>query len=129
MCPVSRAKYKTDIRYLSAAEREHLADDVNDIPLVRYRYKDAPEREHLGFIIEDVEPSPGIDSPNDRVDLYGYTSMAVAALQEQHREIEALRRELGELRAGLRLGHTGKSIRPANGTSEAGNAKAVRKQP
>jgi hypothetical protein len=101
-CPVSRAKYKTDIEYLSASERGKLADDVQSIPLVRYRYKDGPEREHLGFIIEDVEPSPGVDSQHDQVDLYGYTSMAVAALQQQHQEIEALEREIEALRARLR---------------------------
>jgi hypothetical protein len=100
-CPVSRAKYKTDIQYLSAGERAKLADDVQSIPLVRYRYKDGPERQHLGFIIEDVEPSPGVDSAHDQVDLYGYTSMAVAALQEQHREIEALKREVESLKARL----------------------------
>jgi hypothetical protein len=103
-CPVSRAKYKTDIEYLSAEARAKLAEDVQSIPLVRYRYKDGPEREHLGFIIEDVEPSPGVDSQHDQVDLYGYTSMAVAALQEQHREIEALKREIKELRGEL-AGH------------------------
>jgi len=101
MCPISRAEYKTDIEYLGAAERAKLAEDVQSIPLVHYRYKDAPEREHLGFIIEDVEPSPGVDSAHDRVDLYGYTSMAVAALQEQQRELEALRREVKELRSEL----------------------------
>lgn len=101
-CPISRAKYKTDIEYLSAPERAKLADDIQSIPLVRYRYKDGPEREHLGFIIEDVEPSPGVDSQHDQVDLYGYTSMAVAALQEQHREIEALKQEVRELREELR---------------------------
>jgi hypothetical protein len=87
---------------VGAAERSKLAEDVQSIPLVRYRYKDGPEREHLGFIIEDVEPSPGVDSQRDQVDLYGYTSMAVAAIQEQHREIEALKREIKELRSELR---------------------------
>jgi hypothetical protein len=100
-CPVSRAKYKTDIRYLSSEERAKLADDVQTIPLVRYRYKDGPERQHLGFIIEDVEPSPSVDSAHDQVDLYGYTSMAIAALQEQRREIEALKAELKGLRAEI----------------------------
>jgi hypothetical protein len=103
MCPTSRAKYKTDIDYLSSDERARLANDVESIPLVRYRYKNGPEREHLGFIIEDVEPSPGVDSARDEVDLYGYTSMAVAALQEQHREIEELKAEVKRLRA--QLGH------------------------
>lgn len=34
----------------------------------------------------------------DMVDLYGYTSMAVAALQLQARQIEALKKELESLR-------------------------------
>jgi len=100
-CPKSRAQYKTDVEYLSTAECEKLADDLQSIPLVRYRYEDGPEREHLGFIIEDVEPSLSVDAKNDRVDLYGYTSMAVAAIQEQHREIEVLKREIEELRSAL----------------------------
>lgn len=100
-CPISRAKYKTDIEYLSTDERTKLADDVQSIPLVRYKYKDAPERTHLGFIIEDIEPSPSVDSKNDRVDLYGYTSMAVAAIQEQKKAIDDLTRQVAELRAEL----------------------------
>ena len=100
--PVSRAKYKTDIVYVDAAERAKLAADVQSIPLVRYRYRDAPDREHLGFIIEDVEPSPSVDGKNDRVDLYGYTSMVVAALQEQRAQIESAKREIRALQAALR---------------------------
>jgi hypothetical protein len=96
-CPISRAKYKEDIQYLSSAERDQLATELNSIPLVRYRYKDAPEREHLGFIIEDVEPSPSVDSKRDQVDLYGYTSMAVAALQKQQHQIDSLRKQVDEL--------------------------------
>jgi hypothetical protein len=97
---VSRAKYKQDIEYLTAGERSKLADDVQSIPLVRYRYKEGPERQHLGFIIEDVEPSPSVDSQHDQVDLYGYTSMAIAALQEQRREIDS-KAEIRELRGEL----------------------------
>ncbi|MBM4364320.1 MAG: tail fiber domain-containing protein [Deltaproteobacteria bacterium] len=102
MCPISRAEYKTDIQYLSREEKRALARDVRDIPIVRYRYREGSERTHLGFIIEDVEPSPSVDSERNRVDLYGYTSMAVAAVQEQQVEIQALRAELAELRAELR---------------------------
>ena len=111
-CPISRAKYKTGIEYLSPADRAKLSEDVQSIPLVRYRYKDRPEREHLGFIIEDVEPSPGVDSQRDQVDLYGYTSMAVAALQQQHHEIEMLKHEIQEPRSQL-------SLRPTNLRSSA----------
>lgn len=107
-CPISRAKYKQDIRYLSSEERATLADELQSIPLVRYRYKGAPERDHLGFIIEDIEPSPSVDSARDSVDLYGYTSMAVAALQEQHTEIVALKKQVQELEA--RLSQAAKSV-------------------
>ena len=103
-CPISRAKYKEDIQYLSRDERDKLASDLQSIPLVRYRYKSGPEREHLGFIIEDIEPSPSVDSQHDQVDLYGYTSMAVAALQQQHSEIEALKQEVKTLKAALARG-------------------------
>jgi len=100
-CPISRAKYKQDIEYLGTDDRAKLADELQSIPLVRYRYKDGPAREHLGFIIEDIEPSPSVDSQRDQVDLYGYTSMAVAALQQQHAEIEALKHEVRSLKAAL----------------------------
>jgi hypothetical protein len=102
-CPISRAKYKQDIQYLSQDERSKLASDLQSIPLVRYRYKDGPEREHLGFIIEDIEPSPSVDSKHDQVDLYGYTSMAVAAVQAQDRELAAQRRELADLRREMEV--------------------------
>jgi hypothetical protein len=100
-CPISRAEYKTQIEYLGAGERARLARDLQTIPLVRYRYKDAPDRAHLGFIIEDVEPSPSVDSSHDRVDLYGYTSMAVAAIQEQQKQLDELRHEMAALRSEL----------------------------
>ena len=102
VCPKSRAMYKTQIEYLDARERARLAADLQAIPLVRYRYKDAPERPHLGFIIEDVEPSPSVDSQRDQVDLYGYASIAVAAIQEQNQQIAALRREVQALKAELK---------------------------
>lgn len=112
ICPISRAEYKTQIEYLGAGERARLAEDLQTIPLVRYRYKDAPDRAHLGFIIEDVEPSPSVDSHHDRVDLYGYTSMAVAAIQEQHKQLDELRRELATLRSELARCPVRKQIAP-----------------
>ncbi len=72
-------------------------------PLATYRYRssEASCRTHLGFVIEDVEPSPSVDASHDFVDLYGYTTMAVAALQTQARQIEILERDLGALRSEL----------------------------
>jgi hypothetical protein len=76
---------------------------VRKIPLARFNYKwDSPnERRRLGFIIEDIAPSPSVDENQGVVDLYGYTSLAVAALQEQAREIEGLRKEISELKRRL----------------------------
>jgi hypothetical protein len=98
-CPISRRELKHDIEYLTREDRARLSDEILGVKLATYRYNAAPERERLGFIIEDLEPSASIDSGRDMVDLYGYTSMAVAALQTQAEEIAALRREIDELRA------------------------------
>lgn len=98
-CPISRRAFKQDIRYLEAEDRARIAEEILAVRLATYRYKAAPAREHLGFIIEDAEPSMSIDSDRDMVDLYGYTSMVVAALQAQADELAALRREVEELRA------------------------------
>jgi len=54
-----------------------------------------------GFVIDDIEPSEAVDTGREMVDLYGYTSMAVAALQTQVRDIEALKREVADLRRQL----------------------------
>ena len=67
----------------------------------QYNVPGAPADTHLGFIIDDVEPSPSVAPNGDTVDLYGYTSMAVAAVQEQAREIDQLKREVASLRHEL----------------------------
>jgi hypothetical protein len=99
-CPISRRAFKDDIRYLDDGDVRRLGDELMDFRLATWRYKDVPgDRRHLGFVIDDVEPSAAAD--RDRVDLYGYTSMAVAALQTQARRIDALEREVATLRAEL----------------------------
>lgn len=102
-CPISRAKYKKDIAYLSEAEKRQLSDDLMHIPLATYRYKSEgdADRAHLGFIIDDIAPSPAVSASGERVDLYGYTTMSVAAVQLQAKEIAELRKELDALRAEL----------------------------
>lgn len=107
-CPISRASYKDDIHYLSDAELAHYRDELLQMRLATWKYKHDPSKQRLGFIIDDNERSASVDQLRDMVDLYGYTSMAVAALQLQAREIEALRREVAELRAaraGTKAGH------------------------
>ena len=103
MCPISQRAAKRDIDYVSPAERAQLAETLLSTRLARYHYRaqDAATPRHLGFIIEDQPNSPAVLPRGDRVDLYGYTSMAVAAIQEQAQELARLRAELAELRAEL----------------------------
>ncbi|MBM4346393.1 MAG: hypothetical protein FJ100_23705 [Deltaproteobacteria bacterium] len=100
-CPISKAKYKSDIRYVQAAEARDLATRLLATRLATYKYTaqgpNAPTR--LGFIIDDDPGSPAVDPERDMVDLYGYLSMAVATLQQQGKEIESLRREVASLKA------------------------------
>jgi hypothetical protein len=100
---VSRRAAKRDIQYLTDEDLTAAENAVRNIPLARFNYKwDAPtERRRLGFIIEDIAPSPSVDEAQGVVDLYGYTSLAVAALQEQAREIAALRQEVTDLQRRL----------------------------
>src|SRR5206468_5455331 len=72
-CPISRRRYKDDVRYLGADDVRRVHDELMRFPLATYRYKEADSRTHLGFVIEDVEPSPSVDASRDMVDLYGYT--------------------------------------------------------
>jgi hypothetical protein len=104
MCPISRRRYKENIQYLSAADVKRLHGQVLNLRLARYRYNlpGASSDSRLGFIIDDIGPSPAVAPNGDTVDLYGYTSMAVAALQEQAREIDRLEHEVRLLRQELR---------------------------
>jgi len=99
----SRRQFKHDIEYLVHGDLERLRSKLLKMNLTRFRYNGEPASTppHLGFIIEDVEPSPSIDSQNDTVDLYGYVSMAVATIQVQESEIQALRKELDALRGQM----------------------------
>ncbi len=99
-CPRSRARFKEAIDYLSQQQLRDYRDQLLDLPLASYRYKDAPGAgPQLGFVIEDIEPSVAVSG--DRVNMYGYLSMAVAAIQVQQDQIAELQRELERLRARL----------------------------
>jgi len=101
-CPISRARFKRDVLYLGEGELERLHAELRRFRLATYRYRALPAgRERLGFIIEDVEPSAAVDGERDSVDLYGYASMAVAAVQVQARQIESLQAEVSALRRRL----------------------------
>jgi hypothetical protein len=105
VCPVSRRKFKDDIDYVDDAVRAELAQEALDTRLAQYRYKTEPAggRRHLGFIIDDQpDPSPAVEADRTHVDLYGYTSMLLAAVQEQSKEIRALRERIDTLESAER---------------------------
>jgi len=100
-CPISLRRYKRDVHYLSDTERARAATSLQQIRLATWRYQwDGPDGpSHLGFVIDDIPESPAVAAGGSRVDLYGYTSLAVAAIQAQQAEIAALRQEVAALRA------------------------------
>lgn len=113
-CPISTRKAKHDIVYLGDAEADRVASDVQSMRLASWRY-DAPlddGRQHMGIVLEDQRPgSYAVDARSSMVDLYGYSSMLLAAVQSQKRQIDkqqgqidALRAEMDALRAELRRG-------------------------
>jgi Antistasin family len=104
MCPVSSRRFKNGIEYVDGARLAQLHDEAMRIRLATYNYKPEvadPKPRHLGFIIEDMPQSPAVEASQSRVDMYGYMSMVVAAMQVQEKEIEDLRRELDRARAGV----------------------------
>lgn len=102
-CPISLREFKEDIRYLSDGELDRLHREVVDMRLARWRYIQGPPnaRPQLGFIIDDNPQSDSVASSGERVDLYGFASMAVAALQVQQRQIEALTDQVQRLNTRL----------------------------
>jgi hypothetical protein len=103
-CPVSTRRAKKDILYLGPADRQRIADDLARFKLATYEYRDPAlsGKRHLGFIIEDVPGSPAVDRDGNMVDLYGYASMLVAAVQAQGEEIGKLKAELVRLKRQTR---------------------------
>jgi len=102
-CPISRVSHKKDIQYLSDAEMASLADEATTMRLSSWHYKaeDASSRRHVGFLIDDMPESVAVAASGERVDLYGYTSMAIAAVQVQDKRLQTLERELMTMRAEM----------------------------
>ncbi len=105
-CCESRRGVKRDIAYVDDDGLQALHDEILRTRLATYRYKaeGAAARERLGFIIDDQEASPAVAADGHHVDLYAYASLAVAAVQVQARQIEALEREIEGLRAEMKRG-------------------------
>jgi hypothetical protein len=99
-CPVSRRMYKRDIERLDDDALGRIYDELRNIQLTTYQYKSDPAASprRLGFIIDDTKTPYPVNADGNSVNLYGYVSMAVAAIQTQSRELEALRTEIAQLR-------------------------------
>lgn len=102
-CPISVRNAKTDIQYLSQDEYLAYLERISQMKLAHYRYKwdRTDERPRLGFIIDDVSEYdlPAVAKNGKSVDLYGYVSMAVAAIKMQSQQIAQLQKELEALKA------------------------------
>ena len=100
-CPISRRSYKTNVHYLEPEELARYQAELLALELATWHYKHDPSKQRLGFMLDDHETSIAADAARDQVDLYSYTSLAVAALQAQSRQIERLEREVADLKARL----------------------------
>lgn len=98
-CPISRRIFKQDIQYLSAEQKRILYHQVMNTRLATYRYRQDRQttRKQLGWIIDDFPGHRAVDKTRDMIDLYAYTSMLLAAMQEQDRQIKSLRRQIKSL--------------------------------
>jgi hypothetical protein len=98
--PASTIEVKKDVAYLDDAARARIAEETMGLKLATYKYKNAPEdsRQRLGFILEDSPNVPAADMTSKQVDLYAYTSMVVATVQQQQAEIDALKTEIARLK-------------------------------
>jgi len=62
------------------------------------QYDGAPNPS-LGFIIDDMPAgSPAVDGDGTHVDLYGYSTMLLATVKEQQKQIDALQKQVDELK-------------------------------
>ena len=101
-CPISKANYKEGIEYLANEDLERYHDQLIALPLATYRYKAATDaRKHLGFMIDGHESLICVEAEHNMIDVYGYTSMAVAALKVQARQIDELRATVEKLERKL----------------------------
>lgn len=101
-CPISARAVKRDVHYLDDEARERYARQLRAVKLATYRYRGADSTPRLGFLLEDRPPAEAVDAERDMADLYGYTSLVVAAFQVQARQIEELQQEVARLRAEVK---------------------------
>lgn len=102
-CPRSRKAVKDEIHYLTAPERDAAATQLRSMKLARWRYKGALDdgRTHLGFLIDDAPESAAVAADGEHVDLYGYTSLAVATIQQQAEQLSAQQAQIDAQQAQI----------------------------
>lgn len=102
-CPISQKALKRDIQYLDAAGLKRYRDELMQVKLATWQYKSAPASTpaRLGFLIDDQPGSPSVLPNQKQVDVYGYASMTVAAVQSQEQELKLLKQEVSLLRQEL----------------------------
>lgn len=114
-CPLSSRRAKRDIVYLNDQESERIAQATLRTRLATYEYTDPALRgsRRLGFILEDPTTHPYARDPDvSVVDMYGYSSMLLATVQSQQRQIEQLQREVRALQSASRARTN--TARPSN---------------
>lgn len=102
-CPVSRRKFKHDIHYLTDGERAQVAADVSQMKIATwsYNWETKGSSPHLGFIIDDAPESYAVTADGNHVDLYGYTSMTLAAVQAQQVQLQRQQQTIAEQEARI----------------------------
>jgi hypothetical protein len=88
----STAEVKENIHYTNPLEIDEIYSELLKLKLTTYNYKSDDENV-LGVISEDLGMHPTLGG-DKTVNLYTYTSMCVAAIQSQSREIRSLRQEI-----------------------------------
>ena len=87
---------------------ENALDIIKSIDIYKYNFKNEndEDKKHIGFVIgQDFEYSKEVTSKNNEgVDIYSFVSVCCKAIQEQQEQIEALQKEIKELKEGLNNG-------------------------
>jgi hypothetical protein len=101
-CPISRRNTKREIDYLDSSAERRFAEQLYGMKLATWRYKGGDGSRKLGIIIDDAPGSIAIDGRGDRIDLYSYTSLAIAAAKQQQRTLQQQQALLHEQGTALR---------------------------
>ena len=102
-CPISKAEHKTEVHVLTVDELSQIEAELTALPIASWRYRWSPPgtMPRLGFIIDDVPQSHAVRPNGEQVDLYAYTTMAIATIKVQTDRIAALEQRLAALEQRL----------------------------